>query len=114
MIWEEIFKNCIFLYNSKKYEWFIKTGEIIKIKWETKTNENTLLNKIISLIYKKDISVRNLIKLWMSQIRARELFNFLKEKEVFKIQEDNKNIKTYDFEKLKNISKNDIERFLIV
>lgn len=114
MIWEEVFKNCIFFYNSKKHEWFIKTCETIKIRWEPKTNENTLLDKIISLISKKDVSVRNLIKLWMPQARSRELFNFLKEKEVFKIEENNKNIKTYNFEKLKNISKNDIEKFLSV
>ena len=105
--WDEIFNNCIFLYDSKNNViWFQKTSSFIKI-WNQKKEIvwKTISDKIIDLIYQKNLSVRNLIKLWIIQIRAREIFSFLKEKEVFVISEHNKNHKIYNYDKLKNISK---------
>ena len=105
--WDDVFNNCIFLYDSKNNEiWFQKTSSFIKI-WSQKKEIiwKTISDKIIDLIYQKDLSVRNLIKLWIIQIRAREVYDFLKEKEIFVISEHNKNHKIYNHDKLKNISK---------
>jgi hypothetical protein len=105
--WDEIFNNCIFLYDSKNNEiWFQNTNSFIKI-WTQKKEIvwKTISDKIIDLIYKKDLSVRNLIKLWIIQIRAREIYNFLKEKEVFSISEKNHNHKLYNSDNFKTISK---------
>lgn len=109
-----VYNNCIFLYNCKTDEvWFIKTLNYIKISnKKKKINLKTIYDKIIDLIYKKDLSVRNLIKLWIIQIRAREIYNFLKEKEVFIISEYNNNSKRYIFDNIKNFSKNDIDDIL--
>lgn len=105
--WDEIFNNCIFLYDSKNSEiWFQKTSSFITI-WTQKREMvwKTIFDKIIDLIYRKELSVRNLIKLWIIQIRAREIYNFLKEKEIFVISEYNKNHKIYNHDNIKNISK---------
>jgi len=105
--WDDTFNNCIFLYDSKNNEiWFQQTSSFITI-WTQKKEIvwKTISDKIIDLIYQKDLSVRNLIKLWIIQIRAREIFSFLKEKEVFSISEKNHNHKLYNYDKLKNISK---------
>lgn len=105
--WNEIFNNCIFLYDSKNNDgWFIETNKFIKIWTEKKEIVwKTISDKIIDLVYKKDLSVRNLIKLWIIQIRAREIYNFLKEKEVFSISENNHNEKLYNYDNLNNIPK---------
>ena len=105
--WDEVFNNCIFLYDSKNNKiWFQKTSSFITI-WNQKKEIiwKTISDKIIDLIYQKDLSVRNLIKLWIIQIRAREVYDFLKEKEIFVISEYNKNQKTYNNDNIKNISK---------
>lgn len=112
--WNEVFNNCIFLYNSKNNEiWFQDTKNFIKI-WNQKKEVvwKTIYDKIIDLIYQKDLSVRNLIKLWIIQIRAREIYNFLKEKEIFVISEYNNNHKLYNYDKLKNISKEALETII--
>lgn len=108
--WDEIFNNCIFLYNSKIHEiWFQDTKNFIKIWVEKKEIVwITISDKIFDLIYKKDLSVRNLMKLWIIQIRAREIYNLLKEKEVFVISEYNKNHKIYNNDNLKYIPKNQL------
>lgn len=109
--WDEIFNNCIFLYDSKINEiWFQDTKNFIKIWVEKKEIVwITISDKIFDLIYKKDLSVRNLMKLWIIQIRAREIYSFLKEKEVFSISENNHNHKIYNNDNLKNISKNELD-----
>ena len=113
--WNEIFNNCIFLYSSeKKWDWFKKTnGNIVLSYKEPEVIWKTIYDKIFDLIYKKDLSVRNLIKLWIIQIRAREIYKFLKEKEVFIISENNHNYKTYDIEKYKKIWKNWINEIIL-
>jgi len=105
--WNDFFNNCVFLYNSKSNEgWFQETNNFIKIWTEKKEIVwKTISDKIIDLIYQKDLSVRNLMKLWIIQIRAREIYNFLKEKNVFYISENNHNHKLYNYDNLKNISK---------
>ena len=81
--------------------------EITKNKEDIKDGDikKDITQKIFDLIQNKNLSVRNLIKLWIIQIKARELYNFFKQKEIFVINENNKNEKIYNFEKLKNISK---------
>lgn len=119
-LWEEIKKNCIILYTSKINDntWFLKTNKIIELNIVKKQKNNfnktndILVDGIIGLIHKENVSVRNLIKLWIVQIRARELFNFFKDKEVFEIKDYNKNSKIYNFEKLKDISINDIKSII--
>lgn len=105
--WDKIFNNCIFLYDSENSEnWYKKTNNFISI-WNQKKEIvwKTISDKIIDLIYKEDLSVRNLMKIWIIQIRAREVYNFLKEKEVFVISDYNKNHKIYNLDKLEKISK---------
>lgn len=112
--WDDIFNNCIFLYDSKINEiWFQDTKNFIKIWVEKKEIVwITISDKIFDLIYKKDLSVRNLMKLWIIQIRAREIYSFLKEKEVFSISENNNNHKIYNNDNLKNISKKNLNTII--
>jgi len=115
-IWENLLNNCLILYNSKKEDkWFIYSKNIIRIPEKKENNQNTednIFNKILELILNKNISVRNLIKLWIPQIRARELFNFFKINKIFEISEKNNNHKIYNFNEMKKISKKDIETIL--
>jgi len=94
------------------YFLFLNKSNIVKQKNNHSKANDILIDGIIDLIQKENISVRNIIKLWIIQIRARELFDFLKQKEVFEIKDNNKNIKIYNFEKLKNISINDIKSII--
>lgn len=113
--WNEVFNNCIFLYSSKNgEEWFRKTNNYIEI-WSQKEKIvwKTIYDKIINLIFKKELSVRNLINLWIIQIRAREIYNYLKEKEVFFISENNHNHKVYNLENIKNISKEALDVIIL-
>lgn len=111
-IWENILKNCIVFFNSNKINetWFLISKSPIKIK--TFEKEKDLIDKIFDLIMNKNLSIRNLIKIWIIQIKARKVYKYLKEKEIFIIDENNNNEKIYNFENIKNISKDDIKRFL--
>jgi hypothetical protein len=111
-VWENILKNCIVFYNSNniKENWFLISKTPIKISKTEK--EKDIVDKIFDLIMNKNLSVRNLIKIWIFQIKARKIYKFLKEKEIFFIDENNQNEKIYNFENLKNISKSDINDFL--
>lgn len=115
-LWEKILKNCIIFYNSKriKESWFLISKSPLKFEIQ-KTIENKktdLIDKIVDLILNKNLSVRNLIKIWIIQIRARALYDFLKEKEVFIVDNNNRNEKIYFFENIKKIRKRDIEEIL--
>lgn len=111
-IWENILKNCIVFFNSNKINetWFLISKSPIKIKTFEKNKD--LIDKVFGLIMNKNLSVRNLIKTWIIQIKARKIYKYLKEKKVFVIDENNNNQKIYNFENIKNISKDDIKRFL--
>lgn len=115
-IWENLLNNCLILYNSKKEDkWFIYSKNIIRIPEKKENNQNTednIFDKIINLILNKNLSVRNLIKLWIPQIRARELFNFFKINRIFEISKTNNNYKIYNLSEIKKISKKDIETIL--
>lgn len=103
-IWDVMINNCVFLYNSQKDKvWYIKTNTCIEFPRYNVTRWITLYEKIWDLIEKKKMSVRNLIKLWISQSRARELYKFLKEKLVIIISENNHQHKTYFIEEYRKI-----------
>lgn len=101
-IWDELFNNCIFLFNANdRKSWFVKTNWLIHFprnasKWD-------IFDKIIYLAEENKLSVRKLIKIWFSQAKARKFYNMLKSNDVIKISEYNKSNKKYDIEKLKKI-----------
>lgn len=111
-VWENILKNCIVFFNSTKINesWFLISKSPIKIKKLEKEKDFT--DKVFDLIINKNLSVRNLIKIWIIQIKARRIYKFLKWKWIFVIDENNQNEKIYNFENIKNISKDDIKWFL--
>lgn len=95
-IWYLTINNCIFLYNSQKNKlWYINTTTCIEY--------TTLYKRIWDLIETKKMSVRNLMKLWITQKISRELYKFLKEKSVIIIAECNNQDKTYSIEKYRKI-----------
>jgi len=101
--WNEIFSNCIILFSSKKYEyWYIEIHNDFIIKENKKT---TIYDKIEELIKDKKLSVRKLMKIWLSQSKARNLYKLLKEKWIIIISDYNNNHKTYDLEKFQKIFK---------
>lgn len=110
----KIYNNCIFLYNSSNWEsWYRTTKNTIEIySPKAENRQRNLYEKVLNLIISKDISVRNLIKLWIIQIRARELYNFLKEKSIFEISKYNNNHKIYYLDNLKLISKKELESLI--
>ncbi len=115
-MWKKILKNCIIFYNSTKIKesWFLISRSPLKIEIQKiiENKEIDLIDKIVDLIINKNLSVRNLIKLWIIQIRARSLYDFLKEKEVFVVDNNNRNEKIYFFENIKKISKKEIKEIL--
>ena len=115
-LWEKILKNCIIFYNSKriKESWFLISRSPLKIEIQKiiENKEISIIDKILDLIINKNLSVRNLIKIWIIQIRARALYDFLKEKEVFIVDNNNRNEKIYFFENIKKIKKKEIEEIL--
>ena len=117
-LWEKILKNCIIFYNSKriKESWFLISRNPLKIEIQKviENKEISIIDKILDLIINKNLSVRNLIKIWIIQMRARELYNFLKEKEVFVVDNNNRNEKIYFFENIKKIRKKHIEWILAI
>lgn len=114
--WEKVLNNCLYLYNSNNQnDWVLRIYWFVDIDLESKKQvkkELDLTVQIYELIKNKDLSVRNLIKLWIIQIRARKLYNFLKEKEVFIISDYNKNNKVYNFDNLNKIEENEIKAIL--
>ena len=113
--WSDIFNNCIFLYSSNKdKKWYRDVKSLITIKENIKKDYTKLsiYQKIILLIKNKKLSVRNLIKIWIIQIRAREIYNFLKEKWVFEISKYNNNNKIYHLENINNFTENDINAII--
>lgn len=117
-LWEKILKNCIIFYNSKriKESWFLISRSPLKIEIQKiiEKKEMDIIDKIVDLIINKNLSVRNLIKIWIIQIRARALYDFLKEKEVFIVDDNNRNEKIYFFENIKKIKKKEIEWILAI
>jgi len=115
-LWEKILKNCIIFYNSKRIKetWFLISRSPLKIEIQKiiEKKEIDIIDKIVDLIINKNLSVRNLIKIWIIQIRARSLYDFLKEKEVFIVDNNNRNEKIYFFENIKKIKKKEIEEIL--
>ncbi len=59
--------------------------------------------EIFNLAKNDNLSVRNLIKLWLKQTRARNIYNFFKDEWVIEISEYNNMSKKIDIEKLKII-----------
>lgn len=112
----KVINNCLYLYNSKNPNiWVLKTNWFINIDLESKKQikkELDLTVQIYELIKNKDLSVRNLIKLWIIQIKARKLYEFLKNKEVFIISQFNKNSKIYNMDNLNKIEENEIKAIL--
>lgn len=108
---KRVFNNCIILFNSKKYpKWYIYTDNIkINLKNylidENIKKDDLIFLEIIWLIENKNISVRNLIKLWLKQNISREIFDYLKEIEIFIISKNNLNNKIYNFDNLNKINK---------
>lgn len=105
-IWEEIYNNCIFLYNSEQnLTWYIQVKWVIEFPARKETIWKDIYDKIYKLAENDNLSVRNLIKLWIKQIKARKFYHFLKEKEVIIISKYNNNNKKYDLDKLSQILK---------
>ncbi len=113
--WYTTYNNCIFIFKSNnEKKWYIKTNSYIKlnnlIPNQTNKKDELLIN-VINLIKNKNISVRNLMNLWIHQGGARNLYEFFKNKNVFKISEYNQNHKTYNLEEAK---KNIKKRYYII
>ncbi len=101
--WENIYSNCIILFSSKKYDyWFIKIYNNFIIKENKKI---TIYDKIEDLIKNKQLSVRKLMKLWLTQSKARNFYNILKEKWIIEISKYNNSHKTYNLEKFQKFFK---------
>ena len=108
---KRLFNNCVILYNSEKHPKSYVFTENFKITLKNSfLNENLekdeeLFLNIIDLIKNKKISVRKLEKLWLKQKVSREIFSYLKEIEVFKISDENKSDKIYNFDNIEKIDK---------
>jgi len=103
-IWNEMYNNCIFLYNSEQnLSWFIQAKDVIEFPARKEAVWIDIYDKIYNLAENNNLSVRNLIKLWIKQIKARKFYEFLKEKEIIVISKYNNNNKKYDLEKLLKI-----------
>lgn len=108
--WEKVLNNCIFLTSFKNKEyWFIKLNKFLEYSPPKKEEKksiflwNSLYDKIWRLIENNKFSVRNLINFWISDKYSRELYDFLKEKEVLVISKYNHTHKTYNIENYINI-----------
>lgn len=103
-IWDEMYNNCIFLYNSEQnLSWFIQAKDVIEFPTRKEALWIDIYDKIYNLAENNNLSVRNLIKLWIKQIKARKFYEFLKEKEIIVISKYNNNNKKYNLEKLLKI-----------
>jgi hypothetical protein len=104
--WEKIHNNCIFMYSNNNWEaWYQHKDWYIELKSKIKKQKNKY-KEIEKLIIEENLSVRNLMKIWIIQIRAREFYNFLKEKWVFEISKYNNNHKKYYLDNFLEIEKN--------
>lgn len=109
---DKVANNCLVLHNSEKTEkrWYLKTWNFIKFKeWETRIS---IFDKIINLIKQKDFSVRNIQKLWITQLKSRNIYWYIKELWIFEINNENNNHKIYHFDRLNLIDKAIINEFL--
>lgn len=105
-IWWEVINNCIFLYDSEKEtNGYIKIKTMVEFEDNINNKNKTMKNKILDLALNNSLSVRNLIKLWLNQTRARNLYSYFKEEWVIQISEYNNMNKKIDIEKLKNLLK---------
>ncbi len=113
--WDLIYNNSIFLYNWKNdKEWFIKSNWLISIFSNKKVNnKEIILKKILLMLKQKNISVRKLIKIWLTQTKARKIYNFLKENNIFIISKFNQMNKKYYLEKLDKTKINTIYKLII-
>ena len=72
---------------------------------QKKELEKTLHDEIILLVEKRELSVRKIMKLWISQKMSREIYEYLKEIWVFSINPENNTEKVYNPEMLENFTK---------
>lgn len=109
---DKVGKNCLILntYPEAWKWWYIKTGKIIKM--QKKELEKTLHDEIILLVEKRELSVRKIMKLWISQKMSREIYEYLKEIWVFSINPENNTEKVYNPEMLENFTKEMLDEMI--
>jgi len=118
----EFMKACenflsMFNYSTWKYHtnitgkwWYIKTGNIIKM--QKRELEKTLHDEIILLVEKRELSVRKIMKLWITQKISREIYEYLKDIGVFSINPENNTEKVYNPEMLENFTKEILDEMI--
>jgi len=112
--WDLFFNNCIiFFSNNKLKPWYRHQNSFIKLHKINKKKEIDRYSEIEKLIIDRKLSIRNLIKIWIIQIRARKLYKFLKEKWVFEISKYNNNEKIYYLDNFLEIEKIEINQIIL-
>lgn len=113
-IWETIIPHCLILINTENIDklWFFKTWDYIKFENKSKDFKKSLYENIILLITEKKISVRKLMKLWITQKKAREVYTYIKNLWIFNIDEWDNNKKYFYLENLDLLNENEINHIL--
>lgn len=109
---DKVGKNCLILntYPEAGKWWYIKTGKIIKM--QKKELEKTLHDEIHLLVEKRELSVRKIMKLWISQKISREIYEYLKDIWVFSINPENNTEKVYNPEMLEIFTKEMLDEMI--
>jgi len=74
--------------------------------------EKTLHDEIILLVEKRELSVRKIMKLWITQKISREIYEYLKDIGVFSINPENNTEKVYNPEMLENFTKEILDEMI--
>ena len=107
-----LFHNCLILFHAKSgWKWYRTLSQSIQIGERDSSKESSPFWKVIKLLHKKEISVRNLQKLGLTQKSARSLYAFLKEKWVFEISSMNNMEKIIHPENFHILKKEEIEAY---
>lgn len=105
-IWDETYNNSIFLYNSEQnISWYFQIKWVIKFPARKEPVWKDIYDKIYDLAKNDNLSIRNLMKLWIKQTKARNIYTFLKENKIIVISKNNNNDKKYDLDKLSKFLK---------
>lgn len=106
---------CLLCFNSQKFKkyGFLKSRKFLKFQ-EQKVDqlEKNDFERILDLIYAEEISVRKIMKLWIRQKAAREIYAYIKNLGIFSLHLEDNNKKKYYFENLHFIEKEDIEEII--
>ena len=106
------FHHCLILFHaSTGWKGYRNLSQRIQI-WERESQKDTsLFGKVLQLLKKKDISIRNLQKLGLTQKNARELYATLKEKWMFEISQQNNMEKIMHPENFHFLKKEEVEAY---